>query len=444
MDKREKADELILANKELIFQNEEKEKRAAELVIANIELAFQNEEKEKRAAELIIANKELLFQNIEKEKRAEELISANKELDLTKQQQDFDNNNLNALINNTGDLMWSVDKDFKLITSNKPFNDIIKLISGNVITKGSDVLTAGFPMEQLERYKKFYNRAFAGETFTEIEYSKLPVEFWSEISFNPICNGDEVIGTACHSRDITRRKKAEEERERMIEDMVQRNRDLEQFAFIISHNLRAPTANIIGFTDNLQDETISAKVRKKFLQGLSFSVLRLDTIIKDINKILQVKREADEKKELISFTKLVNDIFISIGNLIDKYRVRIKTEFSQVDEIYSLKGYMHSIFYNLITNSIKYQRPDEEPLIEISSRKENGKTILTFKDNGLGIDLKKRGDKVFGLYKRFHVHVEGKGMGLFMVKTQVELLGGKISIISEVNKGTEFKIEFKN
>jgi signal transduction histidine kinase len=84
-----------------------------------------------------------------------------------------------------------------------------------------------------------------------------------------------------------------------------------------------------------------------------------------------------------------------------------------------------------------------QPCIEIKSKKQNQTLTITFKDNGSGIDLTKKGDQVFGLYKRFHKNIEGKGMGLFMVKTQVETLGGKISITSEVNKGTEFRIEFK-
>jgi signal transduction histidine kinase len=108
----------------------------------------------------------------------------------------------------------------------------------------------------------------------------------------------------------------------------------------------------------------------------------------------------------------------------------------------SLKSYVYSIFYNLISNSIKYKKPDICPVIEIKSVRREDKIELLFKDNGRGIDLKKSGQHVFGLYKRFHWDVEGKGVGLFTVKTQVEALGGKISIKSEVNKGTEFKILF--
>lgn len=244
-------------------------------------------------------------------------------------------------------------------------------------------------------------------------------------------------------QDISERKIAELERSKITRDLLQRNRDLEQFTFIISHNLRAPTANIMGFTEYLQNETLTKEEQREFLQGLASSALGLDTIIKDINTILQVKLEVNEKKELISFSKLVNDISLSYGNLIDKHQVHFKSDFSEVDEIFSLKVYLHSIFYNLISNSIKYSRPEEQPIIEIKSKQEKGKIILTFKDNGLGIDLKAKGDKVFGLYNRFHSHVEGKGMGLFMVKTQVEAIGGKITIASELNKGTTFTIIFE-
>lgn len=103
---------------------------------------------------------------------------------------------------------------------------------------------------------------------------------------------------------------------------------------------------------------------------------------------------------------------------------------------------MYSIFYNLISNSIKYKEPGRNPVIEISSNENENKTILTFKDNGIGIDLKLYGDKIFGLYKRFHYDVEGKGMGLFMVKTQVESLEGNITISSQLGRGTIFTIEF--
>lgn len=129
----------------------------------------------------------------------------------TQQQIEFDSNNLSALINNTGDLIWSVDRNLKLITFNDSFAKVIELTSGKPIAKGANVLSTQFTKEQLKRYKTFYKRALAGEAFTIIDHFDYPAEFWSEISFNPIKQKGEIIGTACFSRDITERKKAEDD-----------------------------------------------------------------------------------------------------------------------------------------------------------------------------------------------------------------------------------------
>jgi signal transduction histidine kinase len=119
--------------------------------------------------------------------------------------------------------------------------------------------------------------------------------------------------------------------------------------------------------------------------------------------------------------------------------------FTEAEEIVTIKSYLHIIFFNLISNSLKYRQPTVPPMIKITSRKENDKIVLLFEDNGIGIDLSKVGEHVFGLYKRFHTDkADGKGMGLYMVKTQVESMGGKISISSEVNTGTQFRIEFNS
>jgi signal transduction histidine kinase len=244
-------------------------------------------------------------------------------------------------------------------------------------------------------------------------------------------------------RDITAEKLSAMERDKITVDLIRQNKDLEQFSYIVSHNLRAPLANIAGLSRIIQDEKLDAKARRLSVEGLTSSVKKLDDVISDLSHILQVKREINEKKELVKFSGLVDDITLSIRSILDHEKVTILTDFAQVDEIFSLKSYLHSIFYNLISNSIKYRNPLEKPVIEISSRESGDKIFLFFKDNGRGIDLDRFSDKVFGLYKRFHFNVEGKGMGLFMVKTQVETLDGKISITSNVNKGTLFTIEFK-
>lgn len=267
---------------------------------------------------------------------------------------------------------------------------------------------------------------------------------WVEGTIVNLFKNESVNAFVVNYRDITDRKSMEIEREKMMDELLQRNRDLEQFAYIVSHNLRAPVANIIGLSKFLLNPKLKNDDIVEMTNGLSESVNKLDSVIRDLNHILQVKREISEQKELVILSELIRDIKLSIANLIEKENVKFVINFSAIDELFTLKSYLYSILYNLISNSIKYRQPDIAPVIEITSSRDAKNIEITFKDNGIGIDLNKRGEQVFGLYKRFHSHAEGKGMGLFMVKTQVETLGGKISIQSKVNQGTLFILEFEN
>lgn len=353
---------------------------------------------------------------------------------------EFNSNNLNALINNTNDFLWSIDKNYKFITYNRPFFDFINKTYGVEIKIGYDALSFNSNEQENIQYRSFYNRAFSGETFTETIYEKEPIETWNEISFYPLRNENEVIGTACSSRNITKRVIADREREEMIADIIQRNKNFEQFAYIVSHNLRAPVANILGIAEVLKsDLSLEERIRT---QNFLFDAIRnLDEIVQDLNKILQTRTEITESKEPINLSELVTNIKSSIQNLIDKEQANIITDFTDVNTVTSLKSYVQSIFYNLITNSIKYRRSDVPPTINITSKTSNKKIILTFRDNGRGIDLNNHSKEVFGMYKRFHKNIEGKGLGLFMVRTQLEVLGGIIDIKSEVDSFTEFTIE---
>jgi signal transduction histidine kinase len=270
-------------------------------------------------------------------------------------------------------------------------------------------------------------------------------ENWLSVSMYPIYNEEkEFLGLSMAFNNITELKNSELERIRITNDLIQRNKDLEQFTYIISHNLRAPVANILGLSVLIRNPNTNRKVKGECLKGLETSVKRLDGVVSDLNQIIQVRRGIAEKKEKAKFSSMVYNITDSIKYLVEKENVKINTNFSLVDEIFTVKSYMYSIFYNLISNSIKYRKAEVAPVIEISSKQADKKTILSFRDNCLGIDMDLHKDKVFGLYKRFHMHVEGKGMGLYMVKTQVESLGGRIDIRSEVNKGTEIVLEFQN
>ena len=365
---------------------------------------------------------------------------------LAEQSLQLSRSNLTALIENTNAIIYSLDTNFCYITFNKLLHDTLKKNYGLDIKIGDSV--SGF-LEKLEsdevnHWNRMFSKALKGKKVKfEKEFTIGELYQCSSFSINPIWKNKTVVGLSCFVYDITKQKQQEKEKEKMTADLIQRNQILEQFTFIISHNLRAPTANIIGFSEILQDETLTLQEQKESLIALSASIKGLDNTIKDISNILQSENEVYAEKEFVSFSELVENIMISLGNIIEKNKVQINFDFSEMEKIYSLKIYIYSIFYNLISNSIKYSKPNVPPLIQIKSKKENDKIILAFKDNGLGIDMKTNSTKVFGLYNRFHSHVEGKGIGLFMVKTQVEALGGIITIASELDKGTTFTIIFK-
>jgi signal transduction histidine kinase len=229
----------------------------------------------------------------------------------------------------------------------------------------------------------------------------------------------------------------------MVADIVQRVKDLEQFSYIVSHNLRAPVANIRGLAEILQMPGIEENEAGQLIAELGGCVKKLDDVIHDLNYILQIRDKEDMHNETVRFSGLLNDITDNMATQLRNEDAVISADFSEVEEMQTVRSFMHSIFLNIISNSVKYHRPGVPPHISISTHRIEGRLQIRFRDNGLGIDLEKRGHQVFGLYKRFHGHVQGKGMGLFMVKTQVESLGGQIKIDSKVDDGTELIIELE-
>lgn len=227
----------------------------------------------------------------------------------------------------------------------------------------------------------------------------------------------------------------------MTEHLIKRNKDLEQFAYIISHNLRGPVTNVLSLAALLEEPRLDKETRQECLDGVVLSVRSLDETLTDLSRILQVKGDLTTQTENVRFADVVNDITRSISELVHAEHANVQTDFTEVEEINTVKGYLTSIFHNLIINSIKYRRKDVPPVLTIRSQRVNGRTRLTFADNGMGIDLHRHRERVFGLYRRFQTSIPGKGLGLFMVKTQVEALGGNVTVDSKLGEGTVFTID---
>lgn len=222
------------------------------------------------------------------------------------------------------------------------------------------------------------------------------------------------------------------------EELVKHNNELMQFSFTVSHNLRAPVARMLGIM-NLIAINDRPEEQRELIQLLSQSTYELDMILKDLNLIIDSRNQLTRVREKISFEEEWNKTSFLLKDSIQPEFV-IQTDFTGAPYMYSVRAMLQNIFYNLVGNAIRYRSPERILHVMVSTYKENDATILTIADNGLGIDLNAHGQHVFKLYKRFHTHVAGKGLGLYLVKTQVEALGGLVSVNSELNKGTTFKV----
>ncbi|MCX2741136.1 PAS domain S-box protein [Pontibacter anaerobius] len=264
---------------------------------------------------------------------------------------------------------------------------------------------------------------------------------WVLLRLSPMLNANgDVIRVDGSVADITERKMVEAKRTVLTEQLQVQNQNLQQFAYIVSHNLRAPIANILGLTSIYDRDRPQAALNKHVIENLARSAQHLDNTIRDLNDILTVRGQILNISEEIFFQDLLKDILKSISMEVENAKATIDWDFSEVPSTVSLRSYVHSILQNLVTNALKYRSPERKPHISIRSYKQKDYICIKISDNGLGIDLSKEKGNLFGLYKRFHHHVEGRGLGLHLVKTQVDLLEGKIEVDSQVGEGTTFKV----
>jgi signal transduction histidine kinase len=221
-------------------------------------------------------------------------------------------------------------------------------------------------------------------------------------------------------------------------ELVQKTTRIEQFAYMISHNLRAPIARLFGLT-NIFKYANSKKELDELIDKTQVSAKELDQVVKDLSGIMQIQRLSTDVFSEIDFERTLQKAKQILEHEIEETNTEFQTDFKE-KSFYSLPAYIDNIFFNLISNSIKYRNPEKKPLITISTKAEGNFIIIQFSDNGLGLNTEVHKENLFGLYKRFHLHVDGRGIGLYLIKSQIEMLDGKIEIHSKVDKGTTFKI----
>ena len=275
--------------------------------------------------------------------------------------------------------------------------------------------------------------------------NKEGIEIPIQISLSPLQTEEGLLVSAA-IRDITTQKQAsrkileaKENLEVLANKLTAQNTQLADFVHITSHNLRAPVSNLnslLEFYNTSDTDEEKDIIFDKFEKVINHLTLTLNTLI----EALKTKSETDKVLEVISLDSVLGKTQEILSGEIIQSNIQITSDFEALKNVSYNKVYLESIFLNLMSNAIKYRSKEKLPKLHIMSEIIDKKIILSFEDNGLGIDLMRNGNKLFGLNKVFHRHPEAKGVGLFMTKMQVEAMGGKIAAKSKVNEGTTFII----
>ena len=331
--------------------------------------------------------------------------------------------------------IWYVNPAFTDITgyeSEELISNDFSLLFG----KKSDILQLDILINSIKEYREC--------TIETICYKKDRTNFWISLSMIPV---NDKEGRHSHwisiQRDITLEKEKIKEREQLIKELTKNNNDLKQFSYITSHNLRAPLSNLTGLLNLIEDIPIENEDLKEIIDGFANSTYMLNETINDLVKVIIIKDNPTIKKEKILIKDVFESVFNQLNFLISNHKPILKIDLEETYILNSNKSYLESIFLNLMTNSLKYKSNQRQLKITVSSKVEEDEVVIIFADNGIGIDMERNKNKIFGLYQRFHNLPDSKGLGLYLVKSQVESMDGTINVESEVEKGTTFSIKFK-
>ncbi|MDX2303335.1 MAG: ATP-binding protein [Microscillaceae bacterium] len=353
-----------------------------------------------------------------------------------------------ALVDHHPDLIARIGRNHRY----KFINAAIKNITG---LKPEQYL--GKPVEEFNHIQaEDYNileeldKVFDQSEFTYYETSSEEADRFYAVSMTPLYDdtNTSVEDALIVIRDISFQKKAEKELQENVENLqflsqtlAKKNHQLENFTHIISHNFRAPIGNIALLIDIYQEET-HPEEKKKLLQTIIEISQRLLQIVDDLMDAVHFHQEDSDQREHILLENVIKDQITNVALEIQLSDAQIEYDFSLCSSVYYPRVYLESIILNLLTNAIKYRSPERQPHIVFRSWQEDNKICFSCQDNGLGIDLEKYKDKIFGMNQTFHGNENAKGIGLFMTKNQIEALGGSISVESTIDKGTTFTIVF--
>lgn len=306
----------------------------------------------------------------------------------------------------------------------RPINDFVYADDKQITSKSRESLTHSIPLLNFEN--RYVTKS--GE-IVWLSWTSMPVD------------ADKLVFAI--AKNITHKKKLEEDRIAFIANLTNVNSDLKQLNYTTSHDLRSPVSNLLSVFSLLDVSKIQDEETLEFIDMLKQATESLKETLNNYLDVLSEKDSLSVYVETLDLDECLNSVLHSLSALVKNSLAIIHVDFSAVKTIRFNKVYLESIFLNLLTNSIKYAHPYSAPSISIHTQKVNGVDQLIFADKGLGFDMDKVKDKVFGFNQRFHENADSKGIGLYLVYNHITSLGGHIVIDSKPNEGTTFTISFK-
>lgn len=229
-----------------------------------------------------------------------------------------------------------------------------------------------------------------------------------------------------------------EELKHTVDSLVRQNENLEQFSYIISHNIKAPVASIKGLLNIFDPSEIKGGTNASIFDHLQLTTQKLDTLVTDLTEILAIRNSTDVYREWVYLEDLLRQSLQIVAEKIIFHNIYIEQQL-QINAIYTGKNFLQSTLNHLIDNAVKFRDPERPLAIWIKAETIDNKHCISIRDTGLGVDISDD-YKIFGLYQRMHTHVEGKGLGLYLCKTQIEALGGYMNAESTPGSGSTFYI----
>ena len=375
------------------------------------------------------SNHIVIIEDISKRKKADKII--------------FDSQKrIESLINTVDGIVWECDaKTLEFSFISKKVKDILGYTSEEWITT-PDFWSNHILAEDKESTLKYCEEQTALKLNHDFEYRMIAKDgtiVWMRDIVNVIVENNEAKSLRGIMIDVTKTKEIEKELNNSFNLVSEQNKRLLNFSYIVSHNLRSHTSNISSIVD-LIETSESEEEKEEMVQLLKSVSDSLNETMLNLNEIVNIQTNVGIVTENLNLKQYLDNTLNILSDQIELKGVTVVSSINDAIEVNYNPAYLQSVLYNLISNAIRYSHQDRNPVINIDCYIENKKTVVQISDNGIGIDLNKNGHKIFGMYKKFSTHKDSKGIGLFITKNQIDAMGGSITVESEPNLGTTFKV----